>query len=1271
MNDSAAPEHEPRQERRTTWLSKGLEVLIQDLAPEPRDDADFDVLIVGSGYGGAVAASRLAGLQDAKGHDLSVCMLERGREYLSGSFPDRMADLAGHVRFTTPGGAGARGRLEGLFDVRVGSDMSVLVANGLGGGSLINAGVMEFPRPDVFDDPAWPGSIRTSYADLQRRAEILRRDLGAQRANLEGLCRTAVMVSLGKNEFRKADITVAMDDRTVTSGKVKLKHCIACGDCTTGCNHDAKASLDTNLLRIAQHRRASIYCGATVSQLRRHSAGWEVDVWHTDRTLRERMAGPLKVRGRRLVVAAGTLGSTELLMRSRTDELRFSSRLGSRFSGNADAVATLYNTSQQCNAVADESTASKSRGVGPTITSIIDLREENGFVIEDLGIAGPLRRLFEETTAIASLLNGLGKPDERDHAASDQDPCAIDPASVNHSLTVALIGRDSACGVLTPANTPPGSDAWDAGVNILWPDARDDKRLETWHEVLRKRVCEAGIGGKVLPNPMWQALPDDVGTTLGVRKGPLLTVHPIGGCPMGDDRRAGVVDDCGQVFDGAGEVPSAIHDGLVVLDGSIVPTSLGINPALTIATLADRAMDSLLDKWKLCTVSRATPSTESRPVFKTPSCLGSPQPTEVQVLERLSGFVEIDNKRHWVELSLVYKPARLADLRSPDVSCHRLLVETDPELSRVRVFADRPSKFTEAEDKDAEFVAPVEGCLTFLQHEASTACTRRCRALRAWFTNRGARDVFQEVVDRLSGRQATTRKSLWSIVRTRVKQVAALASMAGEARLFSYDLLIGAPVKTGAGLGQDLRNGEILGRKRLTYARRSNPWSQLTQLELSKFGSKAVTGTLELDLAYLARKNVPLLRIVGQQDQPSALVDLASFVLYLARVIVRIHLWSFRKPDRPSDDAPRRLPGVNDSLPAPQVFEFDPSDGRPGVVRLTRYPKPNSTRRPVLMIHGYSASGTTFAHPTVRPNLASYLWHQGIEPWIVDLRSSCGMPSAEYPWAFEDIARADIPQAIRYVVNATGGKKIDVVSHCMGSAMLSMALLDQAEDRKLNECIAHWVMSQVGPAVRMTPANVFRAYLIRYVQQLLPGITYRFRAAEGPAGFDANLMDRLIASLPYLEGEFDVDNPPWCRPWVTAPWVGTRRRIDALFGRVFDVRNMPRETLERIDDFFGPINLATASQPIHFARTARMTDRWGAYWCDPLPTARLAGIEVLSLHSENNGLADPETQDALMDLATLAGLSLRANAIEGRGHQDLLIGRDNGKVFKLIDEFLV
>ena len=146
--------------RRSEWVSQGVEALFAQgrdgAGMGPSEPPDIDVLIVGSGYGGAVAARRLAGLQlpaDADGGRLAgplkVVMLERGREYLAGAFPSRAADLPGHLRFTTPHGDGAKGRLDGLFDLRVGEDMTVVLANGVGGGSLINAGVMEIGRAHV------------------------------------------------------------------------------------------------------------------------------------------------------------------------------------------------------------------------------------------------------------------------------------------------------------------------------------------------------------------------------------------------------------------------------------------------------------------------------------------------------------------------------------------------------------------------------------------------------------------------------------------------------------------------------------------------------------------------------------------------------------------------------------------------------------------------------------------------------------------------------------------------------------------------------------------------------------------------------------------------------------------------------------------------------------------------------------------------------------------------------------------------------------------
>src|SRR5690349_9758152 len=144
------------------WLSKGAEILVEQCR---RGAPLYDVVVVGSGYGGAVAAARLSGARDAQtGRPLTVCLLERGRERVPGTFPNSFSELPGEVRFSRFDQPQARGTPDGLFDVRIGKDVSVLLANGLGGGSLVNAGVAAMPEPDVFQ-AGWPSEIREQFAD--------------------------------------------------------------------------------------------------------------------------------------------------------------------------------------------------------------------------------------------------------------------------------------------------------------------------------------------------------------------------------------------------------------------------------------------------------------------------------------------------------------------------------------------------------------------------------------------------------------------------------------------------------------------------------------------------------------------------------------------------------------------------------------------------------------------------------------------------------------------------------------------------------------------------------------------------------------------------------------------------------------------------------------------------------------------------------------------------------------------------------------------------
>jgi hypothetical protein len=671
-----------------------------------------------------------------------------------------------------------------------------------------------------------------------------------------------------------------------------------------------------------------------------------------------------------------------------------------------------------------------------------------------------------------------------------------------------------------------------------------------------------------------------------------------------------------------------------------------------------------------------------------------------------------------------FRPVALAGLVLPgkfgSVKMKRKL-EVDPTQSRLRVFigeewdAWRRRAGRDAElDERVKFSAPIEGTLTFMHREASTYPERRCRALRAWIKNRGTRDTWQAVPKLYADWRAHVAPppipagaGNWSICKhlpfgknlcrrfaQRMDQLFALGSHAGEVRLFEYDLTIGKrePLPQ-SGIDTDAfdHRHKIKGRKCVTYGRRSNPWWQMIRMSLDTFPGLVADPppVLELDTNYLTQQGAPLMRILRQNDEPAAIADLAAVGGYFVRLLLSLHVWSFRKPDPADPGEPQRLPGIVKGLPPPEISEICVAklpDGRPVNARLTRYPRPVSERPPILLIPGYSASGTTFAHPALDPHAAGFFWERGRDVWILDMRTSCGMPTARMPWAFEDAALADIPAAVNFIWNETLRDRppdkhtIDVLAHCMGSVMFSMALLAPPasgdlffrEREELPARIGKVVLSQIGPVVVFTPANIFRAYMMSYLRAFLPLANYEFRIGPAPSLTD-QLIDRVLAAMPYPENEFDIENP-WWQPCKRTPWVGSRHRMDALYGRDFNVENLSKRTLHAIDDLFGPLSTDTVAQAIHFARLGVITNRAGRNvfvtrrnlrerWTPKRPT--------LSIHGVDNGLYDISTLARMTKLFKHdMGMAYDAIPFEGIGHQDSLIGTKAGEVFEAVGRFL-
>jgi len=1346
----------PESHRQTRWITKGLESLARELHAsqarraqqeagrsdgETEDPAfDFDVLIVGSGYGGSVAAAELT---NGQGRALSVCVLERGREYLRGMFPDRFSDLPGFVRFATPDAKKPRGRLDGLFDFRVGGDVNVLVASGVGGGSLINAGVMELPLESVFEEPRWPAAIRSDARRLRRFGAVMQKRLGASpRRTPMQKAQTLKALAAGAPtgaSYGLVHVTVANSDGPNGAG-TQLTACNGCGDCATGCNFNAKDSLDLNLLRDAQKRGARIFTGATVLRLAKveKGGGWIVYVNHTEEHLRMRQADPFEVRAHVVILCAGTMGSTEILMRSEAKGLPFSAQLGKKFSANGDVIATIRDVVDQggdAKAVADPSVAPDARKIGPTIGGMIDLRNgdpQTDLVIQDLAVPSALHRIFLETVSCATMLQGLVATDKKRQFPDEarMDPAAVRDDTAKTAMAVAMIVRDAADGVLRR----PMQGAWDRAdglVTVRWPELRNDPRFVECHRSLQAFASAAAAGRRAQPpwviaNPVWRPLSADLEYVFGSQRGPLLSVHPLGGCPMGDDEATGVVDHLGRVFDPS-SANGVVHEGLYVLDGSIVPTSLGINPALTIATLAVRAVRGIAAhlNWRKC--SGLQPSGErlsDRPVFALQRAR-HPVPTQIELTEELRGTVHLAGEAagcqgHEARLRLTYDAKPLADLCAGDWKKRELKVGQ----GRLRILDAAHTSVIEAE---------VTGCLRVFRREKSRYWTRKLRALWAWFLNRGLRDIGQRLFQTCSGWLGVAEKTPLIIGRY-LRDIWRLSDHSGAVRLLEYDLEVCSAVSPNNSVDPKAFHGALTGVKRLAYTHAANPWRQLTTIEVRRFPKlerwwERLSGairlasqrrwreawsrwrdkpTLCLNVKYLAKEEVPLLRVVRQEDRPAALADLMTFALYALRAILDIHILSFRKPDVALPRTPSRLPreircGAVDIAPEIEwlVVGEGPDTKRAVRARLARYRTAACERgaNPVLLIHGYSASGTTFAHPAVQGNLAEVLCQAGRDVWIVDMRSSSGMPTARDGWAFEDMAEEDIPKVIARVLQTCASQKVDVVAHCMGSAMLNMALLGD-RNGSLSERIGRLVLSQVGPVMQMSAANVFRGYVMRWARQFLPLTDYSFRPPPEKPGLGAQVIDRVLATTPYPPEEFPLENPLWPIGKAT-PWASLRHRMDALYARTFKLANMPPRVLECIDDFFGPLSVDTVSQVIHFARTKTITDRTGRnVYVTPFRIGSRMRFPVLYIHGEENGLVDVESVDLMRNAWLSSGLpwlghdgdhfrsaddvreairnreAARANGslvtwcIRDHGHQDPLIGSGAKQVSTVIEEFL-
>ncbi|WP_200977706.1 GMC family oxidoreductase [Echinicola sp. 20G] len=542
----------------------------------------YDVIVIGSGYGGSIAASRMSRC------GLSVCLLEKGKEFLPGQFPNTLAEAAKEMNFNK-GKKSADNN--GLYDFTIGNGISVFKGCGLGGTSLVNANVSIKPDPRVMEDQAWPEALRNDISSfqegLERAWEMLKPNPYPE--NKDGyplLNKTQAMrksADYMSEDFRLLDINVNFKDQEVNHVGIKQPKCNNCGDCVTGCNVGAKNTTAMNYLPDAYNHGAEIFTNIDVRHIERAPKGWKVSFLLLN-VGREKFDAPeLFVFADTVIISAGSLGSTEILLRSAQKGLTLSSLIGQKMTGNGDVLAFGYNNDMPINGIGlGKKATGEIAKVGPCITSVIDMRErddmESGMTLEEGTVPGPIRGIMAGSLVTFSRFFG----NDTDRGFKDfwrekwREIISIFKGpfhgAVNHTQIYLVMTHDDASGKM---------------------ELEDDQLIINWEGVGKQDIfnkvngellsATTALGGNRVPNPTWNKLMDHE----------LVTVHPLGGCSMGDTAENGVVDHKGQVF--SGPTGTDLYDGLYVMDGAVFPRPVGTNPLLTISALAERSCKLIAD----------------------------------------------------------------------------------------------------------------------------------------------------------------------------------------------------------------------------------------------------------------------------------------------------------------------------------------------------------------------------------------------------------------------------------------------------------------------------------------------------------------------------------------------------------------------------------------------------------------------------------------------------------------------------------------------------